>query len=472
VFFCRECGSEQAKWHGRCPDCGEWGSLVEAPRETSSPAAGRMSAGRAGCHPTGGEGGAEPVPLRDVAAGTSARRPTGITELDRVLGGGVVAGSAVLVAGDPGIGKSTLLLQAAGSVAGGGGTVLYVSGEESPGQIRLRADRLGLVSGSGSPSESGGAGDGILLLGETDLAAILEHARTVQPDLLIVDSIQTVCRAEVASSAGSVTQVRESAAALTAFAKTTGIPVVLIGHVTKSGDIAGPRVLAHVVDAVISFEGDRYHACRVLRAVKNRFGTTDEIGLFEMREHGLAEVLSPAGLLLGTDSSGPGSVVVPAVEGTRVLLVEIQALCSKAPAHLPARRRATGIDGGRLDLLLAVLTKKAGLPFEGEDVFVNVVGGVKVLEPATDLAVALALASGLTGRVLPADTVAFGEIGLRGEVRPAARDRARLAEATKLGFKRALVPPGTDVPAGIVGKEVKGLGDALRELREVSVTSG
>jgi DNA repair protein RadA/Sms len=332
--------------------------------------------------------------------------------------------------------------------------VLYVSGEESPGQIRLRADRLGM----------GAAGDGILLLGETDLAAILEHARAARPDLLIVDSIQTVCRAEVASSAGSVSQVRESAAALTAFAKTTGIPVVLIGHVTKSGDIAGPRVLAHVVDAVISFEGDRYHACRVLRAVKNRFGTTDEIGLFEMRESGLAEILSPAGLLLSAGSSGPGSVVVPAVEGTRVLLVEIQALCSKSPPQFPPRRRATGIDSGRLDLLLAVLAKKARLPFEGEDVFVNVVGGVKVLEPATDLAVALALASGLTGRPLPADTVAFGEIGLKGEVRRAVRDRARLAEAAKLGFARALVPTGTESAEGIRVKEVNGLGDALREL--------
>jgi len=404
-----------------------------------SPTTGRASGGN----------GAVPVPLRDVDPRSSARRPTGIAELDRVLGGGIVVGSTVLVAGDPGIGKSTLLLQASARVAEDGGTVLYVSGEESPGQVRLRADRLGLGQ------------DGILVLGETNLDAILEHARAVRPDLLIVDSIQAVFRADISSSAGSVTQVRESAAALTAFAKTSGTPVVLIGHVTKNGDIAGPRVLAHVVDAVISFEGDRYHACRVLRAVKNRFGTTDEIGLFEMRERGLAEVLSPAGLLLGNGAPGPGSVVVPAVEGTRVLLVEIQALCSRSPAHLPSRRRATGIDGGRLDLLLAVLSKKAALPFEGEDVFVNVVGGVKVLEPATDLAVALALASGLTGRSFPSDTVAFGEVGLKGEIRPATRDRARLAEAAKLGFRKALVPPGTDVPEGIRGKEVKDLPDAL-----------
>jgi DNA repair protein RadA/Sms len=246
----------------------------------------------------------------------------------------------------------------------------------------------------------------------------------------------------------------------------------MIGHVTKNGDIAGPRVLAHVVDAVISFEGDRYHTCRVLRAVKNRFGTTDEIGLFEMRERGLEEITSPAGLLLGTGSSGPGSVVVPAVEGTRVLLVEIQALCSRTPAQFPPRRRATGIDAGRLDMLLAVLAKKAGMRFEAEDVFVNVVGGVKALEPATDLAVALAVVSGLTGLELPADTVAFGEIGLRGEVRPAARDRARLAEAAKLGFRRALVPPGTEVPMGITGKEVKGLGNALGELRKPEIIGG
>jgi DNA repair protein RadA/Sms len=392
-----------------------------------------------------------------VSPGASTRRATGIGELDRVLGGGVVAGSAVLVAGDPGIGKSTLLLQAAGGLAEAGERVLYVSGEESPGQVRIRADRLGLSGGA--------AAERVLLLAETDLAAILERARAATPALLIVDSIQTVRRAEVSSSAGSVAQVRESAAALTSFAKATGIPVVLIGHVTKSGEIAGPRVLAHVVDAVISFEGDRYHACRVLRAVKNRFGTTDEIGLFEMRERGLAEVTSPSGLLLSAGGSGPGSSVVPAVEGTRVLLVEIQALCSKSPPDYPPRRRATGIDPGRLDMLLAVLAKKARLPFGGEDVFVNVVGGVKVLEPATDLAVALALASGLTGRALPADTVAFGEVGLKGEVRPAPRDRARLAEAKKLGFRRALVPPGTEAPEGLRTKEVGSLVAALAELR-------
>ncbi|MEN8152171.1 MAG: DNA repair protein RadA, partial [Planctomycetota bacterium] len=317
MFFCRECGSEQAKWHGRCPDCQEWGSLAEAPTQV------RTHSGTGGIVPRPGEPGT-PIPLREVDPSESARRSTGIAELDRVLGGGIVAGSAVLVAGDPGIGKSTLLLQAAGGVAAnlaeGGGTVLYVSGEESPGQIRLSADRLGVVDA-----------EGVLLLGETDLGTILGHAEQVRPDLLIVDSIQTVYRAEVTSSAGSVTQVRESAAALTAFAKATGIPVVLIGHVTKSGEIAGPRVLAHVVDAVLSFEGDRYHACRVLRGVKNRFGTTDEIGLFEMRESGLAEVRSPAGLLLGSGAPGAGSVVAPAVEGTRVLLVEIQALCSPAP---------------------------------------------------------------------------------------------------------------------------------------------
>jgi len=451
LFFCQECGSEQAKWHGRCPDCQEWGTLVEAPREAAT----AKSSGRPGS-------GAAPILLSEVDPGECARRSTGIAELDRVLGGGIVAGSAVLVAGDPGIGKSTLLLQAAGGVASGGngtggGTVLYVSGEESPGQIRLRADRLGT-------DRLGVEAGQVLLLGETDLGAILGHAEKIRPDLLIVDSIQTVYRAEVTSSAGSVTQVRESAAALTAFAKSTGIPVVLIGHVTKSGEIAGPRVLTHVVDAVLSFEGDRYHACRVLRAVKNRFGTTDEIGLFEMREAGLAEVKSPAGLLLGAGAPGPGSVVVPAVEGTRVLLVEIQALCSPAPDGIPPRRRATGVDPGRVDLLLAVLAKRAGVGFARDDVFVNVVGGVKVLEPATDLAVALALVSGQTGLALPEGTVAFGEIGLKGEVRPATRDRARLAEAVKLGFDRALVPPGTNVPDGIRGEEVNDLRSALRRL--------
>jgi DNA repair protein RadA/Sms len=275
-----------------------------------------------------------PVPLPEVEASSAPRRPTGIGELDRVLGGGIVGGSSVLVAGDPGIGKSTLLLQTSGGLAAAGGSTLYVSGEEPPAQVRLRAERLGISSGR------------ISLLAETDVEAIIDHAKEAGPDLLVVDSVQTLSRADLPSAPGSVAQVRECAAELTMFAKRTGVPVCLIGHVTKTGDIAGPRVLAHVVDAVLSFEGDRYHAYRVLRAVKNRFGATDEIGIFEMKPEGLGEVGSPAGLLLGNGSrEGPGSVVVPAVEGTRVLLVEVQALATLAPAP-PARRRVTGLDSG------------------------------------------------------------------------------------------------------------------------------
>ena len=393
-----------------------------------------------------------PIPLPEVEALTVERLSTGLPEFDRVLGGGIVPGSAVLVGGDPGIGKSTLLLQASGGLARRGKTALYVSGEESPAQTKLRAARLGLESA------------GSLVLAETEASAIVAHARDLSPDLLVVDSIQTVHRRGIASGGGSIAQVRECASELTLFAKETGVPVFLIGHVTKSGEIAGPRVLMHVVDSVLSFEGDRYHSYRVLRAEKNRFGATEEVGIFEMRQDGLAEVGSPAGLLLGGASpEGPGSVVVPAVEGTRVLLVEIQALSTHA-AGGHGRRRVNGLDPGRIDLMLAVLQRKGGLDLAGQDVFVNAVGGVTLGEPGTDLALALAIASGHLDRPFPADTVAFGEVGLKGEVRPVARGRARLTEAQKLGFEVALVPPGTDVPKGIRAVEVARVTQALEVL--------
>lgn len=439
IHACSACGAAFAKWQGRCSECGEWGTVEEELRR-AAPDPVRPS-------PGGANG---PVPMTEVEVRSCPRSPTGIAELDRVLGGGIVAGSAVLVAGDPGIGKSTLLLQASGGVAAAGGSVLYVSGEESPAQVRLRAERLGI------------ADPAIRLGGETDLETILGHARALAPDLLVVDSIQTVHRAGVSSAPGSVTQVRECASALTLFAKATGIPVILIGHVTKSGEVAGPRVLAHVVDVVLSFEGDRYHAYRVLRGVKNRFGATEEVGIFEMRAGGLVEIGSPSGLLLGAGATPePGSAVVPVVEGTRVLLLETQALVGDGPAT-PPRRRVAGVDPNRLDLLLAVLEKKTGLRLSARDVYVNVVGGVRIADPGSDLGLALAVASSAADRALPKDLVAFGEIGLMGEVRPVSRARARLAEAAKLGFTRALVPPGTDAPSGIRAIEVSRVGEAFR----------
>jgi DNA repair protein RadA/Sms len=441
IYRCRECGAEHHRWQGRCDDCGEWSSLEE---EASAATGARSLARPQAAERTGA------IPLNEVVSPRRPRLVTGLGEFDRVLGGGLVAGSAVLVAGDPGIGKSTLLLQASGGLAAAGHTVLYASGEESPSQTRLRAARLGIDSPH------------ILLLAETELEPLLQAARERQPDLLVVDSIQTLHRNGVPSAPGSVTQVRECAGELTIFAKETGIPVVLIGHVTKTGDIAGPRLLSHVVDAVLSFEGDRYHTYRVIRAVKNRFGATEEIGLFEMQQEGLEEVANPAGLLPGQDEPAePGSVVVPAVEGTRVLLVEIQALASRALEGAPPRRRATGLPGGRLDLLLAVLAKKGGGKVGGQDIFVNAVGGVRVSEPGADLAVLLAVASSVRDKPFPRATVAFGEVGLRGEIRPVSRGRARLAEAARLGFGRALVPPGTDAPPGIAAVEVRTVREAL-----------
>ncbi len=449
IHRCRECGTAHHCWQGRCNACGEWSSLEP---ELSKPAA-RPSLSR----PLGREA-AVPVPLTEVEPVDRPRLATGLGEFDRVLGGGLVAGSAVLVAGDPGIGKSTLLLQASGGLAARGRTVLYASGEESPTQTRMRAKRLCIES------------QHVHLLAETGLAPLQDAARALHPDLLVVDSIQTVHRAEVTSAPGSVAQVRECAGELTLFAKATGIPVVLIGHVTKTGDIAGPRVLSHVVDCVLSFEGDRYHTYRVLRAVKNRFGATDEVGLFEMCASGLVEVDNPAGLLLGREGPDePGSVVVPAVEGTRVLMVEIQALATES-IGTPARRRATGLDSRRIDLLLAVLGKKCGLSLGGQDVFLNAVGGVRVDEPGADLAACLAVASSYVNRPFPKATVAFGELGLKGEVRPVSRARMRLKEAARLGFGRALVPPGTDAPPGIHAVPVSNIGEALEWLGKEVIT--
>jgi DNA repair protein RadA/Sms len=439
-YVCQTCGHESAKWMGRCPSCGEWNTLVEEP-ETPP--------GRAARRPP-----AEPISVADVATPPERRLATGMGELDRVLGGGVVVGSAVLVGGDPGIGKSTLLLQLADRLARTEGRVLYVSAEESVRQTKLRAERLGA------------AAPGLLLLAENDVDAIVEAATRARPALLVVDSIQTVYRRDVASAPGSVAQVRECAGALVRLAKDEAIAVFIVGHVTKEGALAGPRVMEHLVDTVLAFEGDRHHAYRILRGSKNRFGSTNEVGVFEMGAAGLVEVPNPsAAFLAERPAAAPGSAVVCAVEGTRPLLVEVQALVSPTHFGMP-RRTAAGVDYNRLLLLLAVLERRAGLQFASQDAYVSVAGGITVEEPAADLGIAVALASSLRNRPIAPDTVIIGEIGLAGEVRAVPHLGKRLAEAARLGFGRALVPRG-DGDATLGGMErivVTRLDDALRLL--------
>lgn len=394
-----------------------------------------------------------PTPLAEVDLGEWAAVPTGLSEVDRVLGGGLVPGSVTLVGGEPGIGKSTLLLQALASLAERGGRCLLVTAEESKQQVKLRADRLGAKAG------------GLWLVAETSLPAVLAAVDEVKPDVIVVDSIQTVYDPELGSAPGSVAQVRECAHQLVRVAKERDLTTVLVGHVTKEGTLAGPRVLEHVVDTVLSFEGERHHALRLLRAVKHRFGPTGELGLFEMADDGLRAVPDPSGLFLGDRRAGvPGSVVVPAVEGHRPLLVEIQALVAPSGLAMP-RRSAQGLDNGRVSLLIAVLDRRVGLSLAGADVFVSAVGGAKVSEPAADLAVSLALASALTGTALPPDVVACGEVGLGGEVRQVAQTARRLAEAGRLGFRSAVVPASApDVPPGMQAIKVRSLAEAVARL--------
>ncbi len=417
-FVCQACGYASPKWLGRCPECGGWNTLAE---EVDSPAR--------EVRPSFSTKAASPVPI-DAVAGTEAPRlATGIGEFDRVLGGGFVAGSVVLVAGDPGVGKSTLLLQAAGRMAAEGAVVLYVSGEESPGQIYLRARRLGVV------------GHEILLLAEINVEAILEHLEAIRPALCVVDSIQTCYSSALSSAPGSVGQVREVAAHLIAAAKRLDVPLVVVGHVTKDGAVAGPRVLEHMVDAVLAFEGERASPYRILRGMKNRFGSTHEIGVFEMGSEGLIEVLNPsAAFLAQRPVDQPGSVVVAAMEGTRPLLLELQALVSPSSLAVP-RRMATGLDQNRLVLLTAILEKRAGFAVHDQDVYLNVAGGVRVEEPAADLGVACAIISSFRNRPIPSEAVCLGEVGLTGEVRTVPHLEARCKEAAALGFKRAIVPP-------------------------------
>ncbi len=418
IFFCKDCGHESPKWLGKCPGCGQWNTLVE--QEVTRAPSSSLSRG-SGQRP-------EPVALSDIEADRSERLTTGIGELDRVLGGGIVPGSVVLVGGDPGIGKSTLLLQVSDALARTGEVVLYVTGEESGSQIRMRARRLGVDSKT------------IQVLTETDASRVIDVAVSMSPGVVILDSIQTAYVPDVGGSPGSVSQVRESAAALVRLAKETATPVFLIGHVTKQGAIAGPRILEHMVDTVLYFEGDKHLAFRILRAVKNRYGSTDEIGVFEMTADGLAEVSDPSSLFVSRErGDGSGSIVIGSIEGTRALMVEIQALTGLTNYSTP-QRSSTGVDRRRLPLILAVLERRGGLSLGNRDVFVSVAGGVRVEEPATDLGIALAVASSYWDVPIDERTVVFGEIGLGGEVRRVTLAAKRAQEAERLGYERIILP--------------------------------
>ena len=421
-YQCQACGYSSPKWLGKCPDCGAWNTMVE---EKSSP--GAQHHGHIAFEKS------RPQPLSSISGGREKRIATGINELDRVLGGGVVEGSVVLVGGDPGIGKSTLLIQAASQLSQRSGKVLYVSGEESPEQIKLRAERLGIDS------------ENIILLSETHLEGIIDTAAEMSPGTVVIDSIQTMYTEELTSAPGSVGQVRECAARLMHFAKRSKIPLFLIGHVTKEGAIAGPRVLEHIVDTVLYFEGDRGHAYRILRTVKNRFGSTNEIGVFQMTDAGLMAIENPSELFLSERPQNvSGSTVVASMEGTRPLLIELQALVSPTNFGMP-RRTCIGVDFNRVNLLVAVLEKIAGLHLGGMDIFINVVGGIKIIEPAVDIGVIAAIASSLREVPIYSKTVLFGEVGLSGEIRAVNQVDARVREAAKIGFERAVLPKSSGV---------------------------
>ncbi len=424
VFFCQNCGYESAKWMGQCPGCREWNTFVE--ETVRKQPYGGQDAGRR----TGQARGMKAVPsaLSEIPAGSENRISTGIGELDRVLGGGIVQGSLTLIGGDPGIGKSTLLLQVCRNLSAEGHKVLYISGEESLPQIKMRADRIGQFT------------DRMLLLCETDLDEIAEVIRSQRPEAVVIDSIQTMYNENVSAAPGSVSQVRESTGILLQLAKGLGVSVLIVGHVTKEGTVAGPRVLEHMVDAVLYFEGDRYASYRILRGVKNRFGSTNEIGVFEMQERGLTEVLNASEYMLnGRPEDASGSVVACTMEGTRPLLVEIQALVCQSNFGIP-RRQTTGMDFNRVNLLMAVLEKRSGMQLASCDAYVNITGGMKIQEPAVDLGVVLAVVSSFKNQVLSPKLAAFGEVGLSGEVRAVSQARQRVAEAEKLGFETCIVP--------------------------------
>ena len=426
IFFCQDCGYESSKWMGQCPGCKQWNTFAEEAVRKSP---------YAGMNPAQGErkglrGNVQPSVLSKITIREEDRMPTGIGELDRVLGGGVVQGSLTLVGGDPGIGKSTLLLQVCRNLSAAGRKVLYISGEESPAQIKMRADRIGQFT------------EQMLLLCETNLAEIVETVRSQKPEAVVIDSIQTMYNDEVSSAPGSVSQVRESTGLLLQLAKGLGVSVFIVGHVTKEGTVAGPRVLEHMVDSVLYFEGDRHASYRILRGVKNRFGSTNEIGVFEMQEQGLTEVLNASEYMLdGRPDNASGSVVTCTMEGTRPLLVEIQALVCHSNFGIP-RRQTTGTDLNRVNLLMAVLEKRSEMQLAACDAYVNITGGMKIQEPAVDLGIVLAILSSFKNRALSPKIVAFGEVGLSGEVRSVSQARQRVSEAEKLGFETCILPFG------------------------------
>jgi len=420
VFLCQNCGYQSPKWMGKCPDCGQWNSLTE---ERSGRGSGRLSE-----KPSISHSSSKPVPIDTVKIDHVRRLTTGIQEFDRVLGGGLVPGSLVLIGGDPGIGKSTLMLQALHRLASRDHKVLYISGEESIQQLKLRSSRLGTGS------------HGLWVVLETDLESIRHMADEVAPDVMVVDSVQTIFTPELTSAPGSVTQVREATMHLMFLAKQTGIPVFLVGHVTKEGAIAGPRLLEHMVDTVLYFEGGQNNLFRILRAVKNRFGSTNEIGVFEMKDQGLCEVANPSSFFLPENPCrAPGSVVTATLEGSRPILLEIQGLVTRSSLATP-RRTVLGVDYNRVSLLVAIMEKKLGLQLMNEDIFVNVAGGVKVDEPAADLAIVSVIASSLLDNPVKERTILLGEIGLTGEVRAISRIEPRILEAAKMGFDRCLLP--------------------------------
>ena len=439
AFFCQNCGYESAKWMGQCPACREWNTFVEEPTAAKTPA-GTQGIGN---HSAAGR---KPVHLTEISTGKEERIPTGIGELDRVLGGGIVPGSLTLVGGDPGIGKSTLLLQVCRMLSTAGHQVLYISGEESLRQIKLRAVRIGEFN------------ENLSLLCETNLDIIRAVMEKEKPEMAVIDSIQTMYNEEVSSAPGSVSQVRESTNVLMQIAKGMGISIFIVGHVTKDGNVAGPRVLEHMVDTVLYFEGDRHASYRILRGVKNRFGSTNEIGVFEMQTEGLVEVKNPSEYMLnGRPEGASGSVVACSMEGTRPILIEIQALVCHSNFGIP-RRTAAGCDFNRVNLLMAVLEKRVGLPLSNYDAYINIAGGIRMNEPAIDLGIVMAIVSSYKNQSISPGTIVFGEVGLSGEVRAVSMPEQRVAEARKLGFKTCIMPQvSKDMLKKIEGIEVIGV---------------
>lgn len=454
VFFCQSCGYESSKWMGQCPGCRQWNTMVEEKVQTTSKGMGgnvKMKASKER---------QEPSSLSAIAMQEEERIHTHIQELDRVLGGGIVPGSLILVGGDPGIGKSTLLLQVCKYLSDDGRKVLYISGEESLKQIKLRAVRIGEFT------------DNLLLLCETNLDSIEEAITRRKPEAVVIDSIQTMYHDEVSAAPGSVSQVREATGILLRLAKDMGIPIFIVGHVTKEGTVAGPRVLEHMVDTVLYFEGDRHASYRILRGVKNRFGSTNEIGVFEMRQNGLTEVANASEFMLnGRPKGASGSVVVCSMEGTRPILLEIQALVCKSSFGIP-KRQATGTDFNRVNLLMAVLEKRVGLPMSNCDAYVNIAGGIRMMEPAIDLGIVMAVVSSFQNKPVDEKTIVFGEVGLSGEVRSVSMAEQRIAEAAKLGFTTCILPESAEeslrisgnIPKGITLKGVSSVREAIRAM--------